>query len=264
LAITAYKTGSYTNRLVYDLPSTADIKRFMRVWQRMARSHPILRTRIVPSGGGAVQVVVDDDLEWTRSNGKGTLANYLEEDETIRFSPGSPLARYALARETTTSSWTFVWTVHHAIYDGWTMKLLLEDMEKRYHQQQAITTTPYNHFIRHLASVDHRAAHDFWSAQLGGEGEAPSDFPALPNANYKPQPSSELNREILASIDQKTLRSLGVPLPSILRAVWGLVLASHLGSEDVLFAMVLAGRSAPVQGMTGIVGPTITTVPMRM
>lgn len=138
---------------------------------------------------GGVQVVVDDNLEWTRSTGTGTLASYLTEDEIIGFSPGSPLARYSLVRETTASTWTFVSTVHHAIYYGWTMKLLLEDMEKRYHQQQAIVTTPYKHFIRHLTSVDYRAAHNFWSAQLGGEGDRPSSFPALPNANYKPHPS---------------------------------------------------------------------------
>lgn len=57
---------------------------------------------------------------------------------------------------------------------------------------------------------------------------------------------------------------LATPLPTILRAVWGLVVAAYTGFEDIIFAMTLSGRNAPVRGIDKIATPLIATVLVRM
>jgi hypothetical protein len=91
----------------------------------------------------------------------------------------------------------------------------------------------------------------------------PSSFPRLPSATYQPRARQQL-RHHLWSFDPKEIMELATPLPTILRAVWGLVVAAHTGFEDIIFAMTLLGRNAPVHGIDKIAAPLSTTVPVRM
>ncbi|KAG5765128.1 hypothetical protein H9Q72_006789 [Fusarium xylarioides] len=42
------------------------------------------------------------------------------------------------------------------------------------------------------------------------------------------------------------------------------MVAKYSGSNDVVFAVTLSGRNAPVHGITEMLAPTITTVPVRV
>ncbi|KAL3963504.1 hypothetical protein ACCO45_000508 [Purpureocillium lilacinum] len=57
---------------------------------------------------------------------------------------------------------------------------------------------------------------------------------------------------------------------SLMRAAWALVVSAHAdgdgvgGEQDVVFGTTVSGRNAPVPGIEGIVGPAVTTVPLRV
>jgi non-ribosomal peptide synthetase component F len=55
-----------------------------------------------------------------------------------------------------------------------------------------------------------------------------------------------------------------ITMPSMIRAAWGLLLATYSGSDDVLWGDTNSGREVPVQGIEDIIGATITTSPMRL
>ncbi|KAK2032542.1 acetyl-CoA synthetase-like protein, partial [Colletotrichum zoysiae] len=266
MAITMRKTGAYTNRMVYKLPESIDLDRFVAAWSQVATAHPILRTRIVVdtrATGGAdtklYQAVIDKPIDWQRPS---STTEYVSADESHPFSYGDPLSRFALVSEGKGGSNHFVWTVHHAVYDGWTLKLVLDDLASAYRGSEPSRAVPFKRFIRHLITNSETTATDsFWTSQL--EGQTPSSFPRLPSATYQPRARQQL-RHHLWSFDTKGLMELATPLPTILRAVWGLVVAAHTGFEDIIFAMTLSGRNAPVNGIDKIAAPLMTTVPVRM
>ena len=53
-------------------------------------------------------------------------------------------------------------------------------------------------------------------------------------------------------------------LGALLQAAWGLVLARHVGEREAVFGTLVSGRSAPVEGVTEMVGLLINTLPTRV
>ena len=86
-------------------------------------------------------------------------------------------------------------------------------------------------------------------------------FPALPSKAYQPSSKETLDRLLVTPPILKTT----VPLPSIIRAAWAILMARLSGNDDVVFGATLIGRNAPdVPGIDEMTGPTITTVPVRV
>lgn len=252
MELATQQQGAYTAQRVFKMQSSIDIERFKNAWSQLVALHPILRTRIVLSkSSGAMQVVLKGDVEWQPET---EISEYLAEDKASFIKYGSPLARYAL--DNTHSH--FIWTVHHALYDGHTANVLMEQLEALYNGAHIDTAPGYNRFIKLITEVDPAECEAFWKKQLG-QG-TPNSFPALPNATYQPSPDSEVTRTINTTRDN----SNGFMLSTILRAAWAIVTGRYMGSEDVAFAATNSGRNAPVQDIEHIVGPTITTVPIQL
>ena len=66
------------------------------------------------------------------------------------------------------------------------------------------------------------------------------------------------------SLSVPAMQGLSVTLSTVVKLAWALTLSQYSGSEDVVFGITLAGRSVPVSGADEILGPTITTVPLRV
>jgi amino acid adenylation domain-containing protein/non-ribosomal peptide synthase protein (TIGR01720 family) len=55
-----------------------------------------------------------------------------------------------------------------------------------------------------------------------------------------------------------------ITVSSAVRAAWAILVSRHSGSPDIVFGATLSGRNVAVQGIENVVGPTITTVPVRV
>uniref|UniRef100_A0A8H7MZD3 Carrier domain-containing protein n=1 Tax=Bionectria ochroleuca TaxID=29856 RepID=A0A8H7MZD3_BIOOC len=51
---------------------------------------------------------------------------------------------------------------------------------------------------------------------------------------------------------------------TIMRAAWALVLAQYCETDDICFGTSVSGRQAPVSDVTNILGPVVTTLPVRV
>jgi amino acid adenylation domain-containing protein len=252
MELATQQQGAYTAQRVFKIAANIDIERFKNAWSQLVALHPILRTRIVLSKTvGAIQVVLKERLRWEPAT---SLSEYLESDKASFIKYGSPLARYALDTKHT----HFIWTVHHALYDGHTANVLMEQLEALYNGVALDAAPGYNRFIKLLTEVNVEDCKAFWKKQLS-QGAANS-FPSLPSATYQPSPNAEVTR----SIDVTRNIDKGFMLSTILRAAWAIVTGRYMGSEDVAFAATNSGRNAPVQDIESIVGPTITTVPIQL
>lgn len=184
LALTAKRAGDYVSRNVLELCITVDVDRFRTVWGEMAAATPILRTRIVDlTGQGLVQVVLDERLQWSSDN---DLIAYLAADDRLPRNLGTPLTQFGLVEEPGSERKRFfVWTIHHALYDGWSMGLLMENVEKVYRGETLQPSSPFQAFVKHIMDSDDDRAVSLLQEQLAGAEAQP--FPALLLATYQPR-----------------------------------------------------------------------------
>ncbi|RAR10725.1 nonribosomal peptide synthetase 4 [Stemphylium lycopersici] len=257
IMLTNKDPGTYVVQPIYGLPPDIDLPRFKEAWKAVAAAEATLRTRIVYSEKfGFLQVVLREQLPWH------SLPSVQDINETTRRLPaknGAPLTTLTLVGENTKTP-LFVWTVHHAIYDSWSWNSLFRKVEAHY--LDAISgipaTVPYSRFLKYLSGLDQKKSDDFWLAQL--DNMTAASFPQLPSPDYR----VETNGQLLHRVQLTRNTDLEVTLPSMIRAAWGLLLATYAGTDDVLWIETNSGREAAVPGIEAIIGPTITTAPVRL
>lgn len=255
LLTTTQQPSAYISRRVFKLGEEIDIKRLKAAWQKMADAAPILRTRILLGrSSGSVQVVVNAPLEWYTGT---SLDDYLERDRATSMSEGRPLVRFGLI-ESAAGERLFVWTAHHSAYDGWSLLSMYRQVAEIYWEEEEPHSAPYTPFIAYLGCIDAGKSAAYWREQL--QGDLTADFPALPHVRYQPRPTKRLVKSWNFARQAKS----EVSLSNLLRAAWSLLVAKYTGGSDVVFAVALSGRNAPIARVTEILAPTITTVPVRV
>ena len=237
--------GTYVVQPIYRLPPDIDIPRFKEAWKAVIATEATLRTRIVYSEEhGFVQVVIREDVKWQ------SLPDIQDINETTRQLPaknGAPLTTFTLVGENTDSMF-FVWTAHHAVYDGWSWTALFRKVEAHYRSEvQSIpTTVPYSRFVKYISSLDQKQSDDFWLSQL--DNVTAAQFPQLPSPDHR----VEANGQLLHSVQLTRNPGLEVTVPSMIRAAWGILLATYSGSDDVIWGETNSGREASVPGIESI------------
>ncbi|TAQ85918.1 hypothetical protein B7494_g5755 [Chlorociboria aeruginascens] len=257
IALSTKNSGAYVAQNIYRLPPEVDIGRFRQAWETVVQAELILRTRIVYTEAfGFLQAVIQGKLEWFEVS---DLQEITESDRQLPAHNGGTLSRYTIVEGNIRY---FVWTSHHALYDGWCIPLMLKRVEGCYHDLKSIDFVlgaSYPRFIQYLSKIDGAESDTFWKSKL--DDTTAVQFPVLPHPSYQVQAKSLLTHTAWIS------RKMGthITLPSMLRASWAMVVAIYSGNlEDVIFGETLTGRDAPIQDIADIIGPTLATVPTRI
>nr|POF20699.1 nonribosomal peptide synthetase vlms [Quercus suber] len=256
MALAMKQPGSYMAKLVYRIPPNVDLARFKAAWRRTVELCTALRTRIITGGGVATQAVIAGDFMWEHTEGT-TLRSIMKAASKLNMGYGSRLCRYGVVEESSAER-HFILTIHHAIFDGWSLSLIFTTLGKFYDESDTSTIQSFPSFIRYATSLDSETAGDYWTKQLHNARKATF-----------PPPSSSVHSENISRIMKTT-----VPFPrntessitkaTILRAAWAIVLARYCDSDDVCFASTVSGRHAPVLAIDKAMGPTVATVPVRI
>ncbi|RYP75268.1 hypothetical protein DL771_002488 [Monosporascus sp. 5C6A] len=258
--------GSYMVRWVYQLSPHVDSARFKDAWERTVALCADLRTRIILADGCSLQVVVKDDVAWEAWGppADGQVDSAVEEARKIEMVPGSRLWRYALTQGADGQSY-FTLVAHHAVYDGWSIGLILQRLLCFYKDAAATALEPYSRFIQYLGGLDREATARYWTAQLREAKQAafPPRKPGAPsNTTATADPVTRtLTKPIAFS---QPASSSSVTRATILRAAWAIVLARYCDTPDVCFGVSVSGRHAPLQGLESMSGPLVATVPVRV
>ncbi|RDL30479.1 uncharacterized protein BP5553_10357 [Venustampulla echinocandica] len=257
VAISTTQLGAYVAQNAFHLPADMDVELFKDAWQTMVDTHSILRTRVIsPVSTRFLQVVLHQQkISWQEAS---SLDAYLAQDKKRPIVYGGELTRYGLVKDEKTGRLSFVWTVHHAVYDGWSVPLVLEQVGLIYNEGITPTEAPFNQFIKHLENTSVEDSNNFWRSQLSGE--TPASFPRLPNAAYQPR----TNQTQTLRVDVSAKSDSDITLAIVLRAAWAIVVARYAESNDVVLGLTLSGRDLSVPGIQQTLGPTITTVPLKM
>ena len=258
ITLSIKQAGAYVAHNVFRLPEGVEIDQFKAAWQRAVQDMDILRTRIVHTSDGAfIQAVLKEEMiEWHTAE---NTEDVIQSPAQIPEHSGSPLMRFTLVNEESQKDRYLVFSIHHALYDGWSMPRMLQRVEDIYFDGEMSTpNASYSHFIRYLSQSDKQACDRFWQSKF--DGLESSHFPTSTSAEQ--QGSSEL-LHYTVKLPKKPTGS-GITLPSVIRAAWGLLLSAHTGSQDVVFGETMTGRDIPIDGIIDMLGPTLTTVPTRI
>ena len=251
MALTLKQPGSYVVKYVYRLPEYTNLRQFQTAWEKTVEICGNLRTRIMLLNGIPVQAIVQEAMSWD-DTGDRTLKSFLGLPSEYNFGYNTRLSRYALLTEGDATY--FIWTAHHAIYDGWSMRITFDTFNNVY---RGIETTlpPYSSFVRYLLKLDGDNARQFWAAQLNG-AKSPS-FPPKAGNSLSTTDTKNPSQIYTHTVKMVKQRTTSTTQATILRAAWALVLARYCDSDDICFGTTVSGRQAHVSRLEHMPGPTI-------
>ncbi|PQE30596.1 non-ribosomal peptide synthetase protein [Rutstroemia sp. NJR-2017a WRK4] len=246
----------YSSQFVFDFASAVDVQKFKTAWESAIETFPILRTAIIPSSSSLVQVVLGNQPEWTEV--KQDLTSFLTAEKAVSFQPGELLSRHYHVQDPSSGQSHFVWTLHHAVFDGWSLDPVVDHIRQNYFSttETAQPTGSFQEFVKFCEGLNGDECTSFWKNQLRN-APTPS-FPNFPKPGHLAADRSCLQHTMAYPAAATTTTTV------LARASWALLLSEHEGSDDVTFGNSLHGRNSLPPKLQGVVGPTITTLPIRV
>ncbi|KAJ5382512.1 Male sterility NAD-binding [Penicillium concentricum] len=271
---TSVGSQAYIDRFTLTLSPGVDRLRLVRAWNTLIRSSDILRTRIVQTSIGVYQVVTDHH-ELPIPSYKSE-EQYLTSDATKEMGPGTPLVVVGLIVPETSSGTEksistpkaqLVVTIHHAVYDGWSWEMMLQDVEAAY-RGESLPPRPFSGFVGFLQGRDLVGEQEFWRSYCHNLNAAV--FPEALTTNraaqlrirlpYRHQPpqSPPPGRE---GTDREEAVGPQVTPAIKVHLAWAILISLYTQSPGVVYGTISNGRLSSYPGMDGIMGPTLATIP---
>ncbi|KAI9324347.1 hypothetical protein DFJ73DRAFT_251690, partial [Zopfochytrium polystomum] len=291
--------AAYMYQAVYTSKGhTVDLGRLQRAVRSASQTYEILRTVFVSTASeGLIQVVRPrgDHIPVSCVTNL-TLANFLASDTDRGFPVSGVDAHWLrvtlILGDAETINVTaqldqaqrndhVVVTIHHALYDGWSVTTLTRAIIEAYEAESSSSASPISRqvgagggsasntlrpFINYLSAQPLEPARRFWVDYMRGVVPAPSlSFGAQGQDGVAVcGPEIVQNCSVRADHLAEAAKSVGVTTATLMRAAWALTLRKFYRADEVTFGQVLARRDAPVKGVESIAGPLLNTVPCRV
>lgn len=266
-------TALYYNYIVFELG--ADILRLKSAWDIAIKRNDIFRTCfcVIPHHDHAyAQVVLKEyTLPWaeiivqTDEDVMSTVHHTIGE-LTLAMGIDRPPLSFKLFKTPIRS--LLMMLIHHSLYDGFAMDLLLEEVQMAYYGLQLPTRTSFSSVLNFIENRDVPMADIFWKNAM--DGIKPVQFPDLTGksnahkagligmAKGSMQCSGTL-RDI-----ENGCKQLSTSLLALGQSIWARLLAVLTGESDICFGNVVSGRTIPVSGVEEIIAPCFNTIPVRV
>ena len=271
------KSGAlYMNHVTLRLSTDIDPARLYRAWARVVADHDILRTCFQEFENGIVQIVTkyheSQSISWEEvATPDPESASQLKQstsatDIISNIASKAPIRLTLFQPPSDDMSSILLISLHHALYDRVSIAIVFQELAMRYHSAIPPAYTPFDTMIEHVCSQDQEAAKTFWRQYL-------ADYRPTSTMDRADDTNGNLNNVFLTT--ERTFASplaeiedfsssISGTLTSTIQAVFGIVLAKTLEVPDVVFGVILSGRTVPIEKPHTIVGPCITTVPQRV
>lgn len=279
------EAGLYFEQYSFQCNPQLDVTLLRQAWELVVERHAILRTLFVwEKRKQPLQVVRRtvslpwQELDWRNlpeAEKQTSLEHFLAEDRRKGVDlTKAPLMRFAVLRLSDTDL-RLVWSRHHLLLDGWSVAIVLNDLNDFYTQLiagkaasiKAKAAPPlFQDYIAWLQQQDANAAEKFWRDYLAGFSEAtplPSDRPTSRKDEYYVEKEIWLSEEATDQLRQLA-RTYRLTINTIVQAAWALLLHRYSGKDEILFGATVAGRPYELAGVSEMVGVFINTLPVRM
>ncbi|KDB21505.1 hypothetical protein H109_06562 [Trichophyton interdigitale MR816] len=258
MALSERQPGQYITCEVLKVHPRTDLTRLCAAWATAFNLNAIMRTRIVQTSAGLVQIVVRHDLDFASCDTIGACSS-----DNVEFGLGSPLTRLRVVQSSSQSESSYiVLLAHHAVCDGWQARAVANQVEEIYEGRYSASPPGFNTFVRYLSRVDKDKETEYWQRALSN-GNVASHFPTIPPGKTAGWANQTQHREIWVDLESAE-RNTEYTLSTYIRLAWAFLTSKYTTSDTVVFGATVTGRNAPVPGINDIVGPTIATVPLKV
>jgi amino acid adenylation domain-containing protein len=282
--IHAPQSGLYVEQFACTLTGALDAPLFEAAWAHVVSRHTALRTLFTwEKRDRPLQVVrASVTIPWRHEDWRADGASghddrvraFLRLDREAGIAlDRAPLLRFALFR-TSDDEHRFVWTFHHLLLDGWSMRLVLREALDAYQsllEGRALPThraRPFREFVTWLDARDTSGAEPYWREALRGF-ETPTPLVAGRADDHRRW--AERHDTVNLALTREATRTLTaaargnrLTLNTFLRGAWALYLARTSGESDVVFGATVSGRSPELDGVDERVGLFINSIPARV
>lgn len=264
---------TYINHSVFEVQEDADLDKLKSAWESVLTRHEAFRTVFVP---------VDDDMApfaqcilaphstkaqitWGVGDLPDTSGQHINDAlRGIESDISLEDPAYRLTLLTSPTQRVIIVSLFHAIFDGGSFQLLLDEVDAEYRGE----TAPPRTSVRKAVDMHHLADHDqhgaFWSRYL--EGLNPLPFPNLTGLRPEARTGLPQTHQIESTVPLTQLRdaakAMGTSALAVLQAAWLVVLSGYTGSaNNVVFGSVISGRFD--KDLEVCMAPTFATIPVR-
>ncbi|KIA75535.1 peptide synthetase [Aspergillus ustus] len=245
-----------------------DSARLEDAWLRLRKRHPVLRTvfsAVTPSE--AVQVVLkgmDNARTFKIVESPGSLTGlakaqaYLEAlDPSTLFSPP---VRLRLLRAADKDGILII--INHALYDAWTMPMLVSELGKIYNERAIDTNPDFPAFVSSsIHSLSELNEKDYWKSALkASEPTFIKGAKATPSNNTQVFVDAWEKIKDLSQLET-TCRSVSLSLQTIVLLAVSRRIATITGVTSPTVGLYQSGRSASFSDIEKLSGPCLNVNP---
>ncbi|KAK6379689.1 NRPS protein [Exophiala oligosperma] len=155
--------------------------------------------------------------------------------------------------------------IHHALYDGWSWDLVIEDLNAVLNSKPLPKRPQFSQLISYqhqqaLASEDLT----YWRDLL--QDIVPLEFPILSTSTSHSRRKDSITIPISVPYQHLsiTAKKLHCSREALFEAAWAFLLSCYIDNPDVIIGVVSAGRHLPILGIESIIGPCLSTFPLRL
>ncbi|MBZ6431770.1 MAG: condensation domain-containing protein [Acinetobacter pittii] len=239
-------------------------------WQALVDRHPVLRTIFVDSNytGGSFDQLVLKNLSDNILRVQCQDSQVEEKLAAISLRDRNAMRQAKLSHQltvckTNTGRVILKLEMNHAIIDGGSVDVLLRDLTLAYERKIAEGSGPlFSDYIKFIRTQSHSDALSHWKEYLGGVHPCHLAPSAVFEAKRELK-GVKMNFQRFPELLKFCERS-SVTLANLTLSAWAIVLRQFVGSDDVCFGYLSAGRDAPVDGIQDMVGIFINMLCCRV
>ncbi|PSK56044.1 Nonribosomal peptide synthetase 2 [Elsinoe australis] len=249
------EAGLYFNRFLFEL-NEIDLKKLKAAFEKLVGCVDVLRSAFVETEDGHVQVVrrkvnmawkkvsvpnVDEAFEeshqdWIATNDRG-LFNPL----FVTLAVGTSPAKLQIC-------------IHHALYDGNSWGLFLQQLGQLYNGETPSSITSFTKILPHGPLRQNKHAKDFWQKHLQD-----AMFEQMPQLVGEPAKEDVLVSKAINVVQELdiTRKNLQVTPQALVQAAWLATLGKYHAGP---IGLIVSGRSLDVDAES-VIGPLFNTIP---
>ncbi|KAJ4393823.1 hypothetical protein N0V93_003038 [Gnomoniopsis smithogilvyi] len=263
LAETLKNPSAYCNWIELQVPAMYTVETIRSWIHNLAQCNDVLRTGFGLIEGKFRQVV------WKELNPSSiytvkSLSRHYQLNEQELTIPFSVQILVGKSRKST----SVLLQIHHAIYDGWSFDLLLSDLNQLARGGPPVKRPSFRLVSKYYSSPDFvkyaLAARSYWAENLLGFQPGPMPQLLATQARDSQVLSAKRKLDLGMPVISKISTENNLGLPAVFQTSLSWLWGSILGTDDIVIGNVTSGRTVPVDDIEEIVGPCLTTIPLRV
>jgi hypothetical protein len=252
-----------------------------KAWETLFERHSILRTTFdldtktqliqrEPNLQWTEIQVSDSEFDSTSEMIQKALCNEIYDPIEVPWKPFN----YLKVIEAPGKSIRIFWMMHHSLFDGWSVGILLNELEAILNDRELSAPPQFSdavHFSEHVKVQSRSVSVIFWEKSLASAHNLrPINLPKPVNVPSLETRQDWLSKSSVIGISKSELDNFAygqrVSASSLFHAAWSLVLSKYTNSKTICYNSSFSGRNLPLPSIESIVGPlnqrcpTLTTI----